>query len=289
MLYKKNLLAGVLFALPFLLFAAVFLFYPAIINVYNGFFKYLHVLDESPVFVRWENYKWLFDRPDFWRSLSNTGILILFVIVFQVGIALILALLVNNLKKSVPFFRIVYFMPIVVSATAIGLMYLMFIQPKGLFSEIFGTPGKNWLPEGKFLALLIIMIPVLWQYIGFYFVIFLTGLSGIPEDIIEAAKIDGASAFKSTFSIVLPMMWNVLRTTMVLAITGALKVFDMPHTIAPHGAPARETIFMGTYNNFLYSSGWIGQSAVYSIFIVLAGILVSVLSNSILRENKDIQ
>lgn len=288
-MYNKKKYLIVPFLLPLLMITAIFIFYPAIINIYNGAFTFRHKLDTNPVFVGFGNVLWLLKDKVFWTALTNTAILVLLVIVFQVGIALILALLVDNInKKYAAFLRIIYFMPIVISATAIGTMYLLFIQPTGLFTKLIFKDTFNWLPINNPLALFIVILPVIWQYIGFYFVILLTGLSTIPEEYKEAALIDGASNLQVVRYITIPMLWNVLRTCMVLAITGALKVFDLPHTVAVHGAPAQQTMFMGTYNYYLYSTNRLGQSAVYSVFIVLVGVLVSLLSNAILKENKDI-
>jgi raffinose/stachyose/melibiose transport system permease protein len=284
---KKYLIVPLL--LPLLLVTAFFIFYPAVINVYNGAFVFRHKLDDNPIFVGLKNVTDLLADKVFWTALKNTGILVVLVIFVQVGLALILALLVDNInKKYAAFLRIIYFMPIVISATAIGTMYLLLIQPTGLFTKLVFKDVFYWLPTNNSRALFVVMAPILWQYIGFYFVILLTGLSTIPEEYKEAALIDGASKMQVIRHITIPMLWNVLRTCMVLAITGALKVFDLPHTIAVHGAPAQQTVFMGTYNYYLYSATRLGQSAVYSVFIVLIGVLVSLLSNAVLRENKDI-
>jgi len=288
-MYNKKKYLIVPFLLPLLIITAFFIFYPAIINIYNGAFTFRHKLDDNPIFAGFKNITWLIGDKIFWTALFNTGILIVLVVVVQVGLALLLSLLVDHInKKYASFLRIIYFMPIVISATAIGTMYLLFIQPTGLFTKLLFKDIFYWLPINNPLALFIVMAPVLWQYIGFYFVILLTGLSTIPEEYKEAALIDGASKMQVVRYITIPMLWNVLRTCMVLAITGALKVFDLPHTVALHGAPAQQTMFMGTYNYYLYSTNRLGQSAVYSVFIVLVGIMVSLLSNAVLRENKDI-
>lgn len=286
-MYTKNRYAIILLLIPFLLITSIFIFYPAIVNVYNGAFTFRHKLDENPIFVKFDNIIWLVKDEVFWKSLSNTAILIICVIVFQVGIALVLALLVNNVRAA-NVFRIIFFMPIVISATAIGIMYLLFIQPEGLFTQLIGKETYNWLPINNIRALFVVMAPVIWQYIGFYFVILLTGLASIPNELNEAAIIDGANKLQTIRYITIPLLWNVLRTCVVLAVTGALKVFDLPHTVAVFGTPGQQTIFMGTYNHFLYSNNRLGQSAVYSVLIVLVGVGVSLFFNKVLKENKDI-
>lgn len=115
-----------------------------------------------------------------------------------------------------------------------------------------------------------------WEFIGFYFVILLTGLADIPEDIYEAASIDGCSKFMQVFYITLPSLKPVFFTSVTLAVTGALKVFDLPWVLSPNGAPQGLTHFLGTYmyqtayglNNYDYVS-------TQALLIVVLGVVVS--------------
>ena len=124
-------------------------------------------------------------------------------VIFQVGIALLLALLVNSIGRGAQFFRVVYFFPIVISATAIGLMFsLFYAYDGGMLNQIAVALGGEkilWLSDDK--AFTMVSIPVLWQYVGFYFVIILTGLAGVPEDVYESAEMDGATGIKKTWYI----------------------------------------------------------------------------------------
>ena len=121
-----------------------------------------------------------------------------------------------------------------------------------------------------------VSIPVLWQYVGFYFVIIPTGLAGVPEDVYESAAMDGATGLKKTWYITLPLISDVLVTCTTLAITGAIKVFDLPSVIAKNGAPKGLTHFLGTY---MYQKTFIAQDVDYgsaiSIIIVLLGVILS--------------
>lgn len=165
-----------------------------------------------------------------------------------------------------------------ISATAIGLLFKLFYNYNGgmlnQILESIGAKPVNWLSPS--LAFIMVCIPTLWSYIGFYFVILLTGLSDIPDDIYEAASIDGCSRFKQVFYITLPMMKPVFFTSVTLAVTGALKVFDLPWVMVPNGAPQGLTHFLGTYmyqqtfglNNYDYGS-------TLAVLIVVLGIVVS--------------
>ena len=291
-MYKKKWIAY-LFITPMLAFLLYF-FYPFIVNIYNSFFDYESILDKNPRYVGFDNYLTMFTDVKFQRSLINTLILIGLVLIFQVGVALILALLVNSIRKLAGFYKVTFFMPIVVSATALGLMFNLFYDYQyGMFNqilEIFGGEKVFWKDPSILPRLYsLIVMPVIWQYIGFYFVIFLTGLASIPEDLLEAAEIDGGNAFQKVFYIQLPMLQNVTRSVVVLAITGTLKVFDLPHIIDPMGYPSGKMHFLGTYMyEVAFQSNAGGYAAAFAVFIALAGVILSFISNSIFKQNKDL-
>lgn len=148
--------------------------------------------------------------------------MIVVTLVFQVGIAIVLALMVDNIRRGAKFFRIVYFFPIVVSATALGLLFnLIFLYDKGMLNqllEFLGYRGDliDWKAGGR--ALVTMMIPVTWQYVGFYFVILVTGLNNISEELYESAAIDGATKLQRVRYISLPLLHNVICTCAVLGV-----------------------------------------------------------------------
>lgn len=292
-MYRKKWVAYILIS-PMVLFIVAFLFYPFIVNVISSFFSYQSMLDESPKFVKLDNYITMFTDEIFQRSLLNTFILIALVIIFQVGLALILSLLVNSIKKFSSFYKIVFFMPIVISATAIGLMFNLFYEYNyGMFNQLllaFGYEKIFWKDPENLIRLFTLMVtPVIWQYVGFYFVIFLTGLSGINSEILEAAEIDGCNGFQKVRYISIPMIKNVTRVVFVLAITGTLKVFDLPFIISPGGYPSGKLHFLGTYMYAkAFNSNDIGFAAAFAVFIVIAGVLLSLVSNSILKHDNDL-
>lgn len=291
MLYKKKW-PLVVFLVPGLLFMLVFLYIPFVENIGNSFYDMTSIIQmpgKEWKFIGFENYKRLFSDPDVHTALFNSAKMMVLTVIFEVGIAFVLAVLVMQVKKFQQVFRTIYFFPVVISATAIGLLFKLFYNyDGGMLNQIlakFGVEPVNWLsPE---LAFVMVCIPTLWSYVGFYFVILLTGLSDIPDEIYEAASIDGCNRFKQVFYITLPMMKPVFCTSVVLAVTGALKVFDLPWVMVPNGAPQGVTHFLGTYmyqqtfglNNFDYGS-------TLAVLIVVLGIVVSRGINSI-TEDRD--
>ena len=293
MLYKKKW-PLVVFLVPGLLFMLVFLYIPFVENIGNSFYDMTSIIQmpgKEWKFIGFENYKRLFSDPDVHTALFNSAKMMVLTVIFEVGIAFVLAVLVMQVKKFQQVFRTIYFFPVVISATAIGLLFKLFYNyDGGMLNQIlakFGVEPVNWLsPE---LAFVMVCIPTLWSYVGFYFVILLTGLSDIPDEIYEAASIDGCNRFKQVFYITLPMMKPVFCTSVVLAVTGALKVFDLPWVMVPNGAPQGVTHFLGTYmyqqtfglNNFDYGS-------TLAVLIVVLGIVVSRGINSI-TEDRDVR
>lgn len=292
-MYKKNGVAYLLLT-PMILFITIFLFYPFIINIINSFYKFESMLDLHPKFVLFANYQEMVKDSTFIKSLINTLVLIGLVIIFQVGIALILALLVNSITKFASFYKVTFFMPIVVSATALGLMFNLFYDYNyGMFNQILLELGMEKIfwkdPENLTRLYALIVSPVIWQYIGFYFVIFLTGLAGIDKDMLEASEIDGCNGFQSVFFVKLPMLRNITSTVFVLAITGTLKVFDLPHLISPNGYPSGKTHFLGTYMyDIAFNSNAVGFAAAFAVFIVIAGVFMSGLCNLIFKQDKNL-
>ncbi len=284
---KKPLL---LFLTPAFIFMILYLYYPFLRNIYNSFMK-IRGLGTGPKGVNepfYENYVKLFTDSSMRTAVGNTFIMMGVTIVFQVGIALLLALLVDNISKGQQFFRTVYFFPIVISATALGLMFnLVFLYDTGMLNQLRLSLGASELLDFKdeAHALFTLMVPVVWQYIGFYFVIIVTGLNNISGDLYEAAAIDGASGIQRVWYITVPLLHNVLCTCLTLAITGALKVFDLPWVMFPNGMPVETTWLTGTYMYFqTFNAKDVDYASAIAIAIVVLGVVISQLANAIFKE-----
>ncbi len=305
MIYKKKS-PLLVFLVPAFLFIIVFLYYPFFRNIINTFLSIggLGRAAEGVNTPWYENYQRLFTDPYMSTAMKNTAILIVCTVVFQVGIALGLALLVDNIKRGQQFFRTVYFFPIVISATALGLMFnLIFLYKGGMINQLLLNLGMinyevksnsrmivdwiDWKDKAHFMFTM--FLPVMWQYVGFYFVIIVTGINNIPTDLYEAAALDGADGWKKTIYITLPMLRNVLRTCLVLAITGALKVFDLPWVMFGAGMPENNGWLTGTY---MYDQTFnrmnVDYGSTIAVFIVVLGIILSNAANRLIKPSEDL-
>ena len=305
MIYKKKS-PLLIFLIPAFLFLLVFLYYPFVQNVINTFLN-IGGMGRSAEGVNspwYENYARLFSDPYMLTAMKNTALLIVCTVVFQVGIALILALLVDTIRVGTQFFRTVYFFPIVISATALGLMFnLIFLYKGGMVNQLLlslnalpfeiKSNGKmivqwlDWKDQAHFLFTM--FMPVMWQYVGFYFVIIVTGLNNIPQDLYEAAALDGADGWKRTLHITFPLLRNVLCTCLVLAITGALKVFDLPWVMFGAGIPENQGWLTGTYMyDQTFNKMNVDYGSTIAVFIVVLGVVLSNVANRVFRQSDDV-
>lgn len=278
------------FLTPAFLFMGVFLYYPFFMNIYNSFCNIEGLgTAASGMNAPWYlNYAKLFQDPLMATAVKNTLLLMLLTIVFQVGIALALALLVDSIGAGTQFFRTVYFFPIVISATALGLLFnLIFLYDGGMVNQLllkFGAAEPvDWKDEAHFFFTM--SAPVMWQYVGFYFVIIATGLNNISPELYEAAEIDGAGRWQRVRYLSLPLLHNVLCTCLILAITGALKIFDLPWVMMGDGMPLNQSWLTGTYMyNQTFTSGDVDYGSTVAIVIVVLGVVISQAANAVFKE-----
>ncbi len=290
MIYKKKA-PLLVFLVPAFLFLFVFLFYPFIQNIINSF-QHIEGLGTAATGANtpwYENYARMFKDPNMITAIKNTLFLTLTTIVFQVGIALVLALLVDRIRVGAQLFRTIYFFPIVISATALGLLFnLVFLYNGGMLNQLLQkvcgiTTLIDWKDENHFLATM--LTPVMWQYVGFYFVIIVTGLNNISAEVYEAAELDGATGFQRMRYITLPLVRNVLCTCLVLAVTGALKVYDLPWVMMGSGIPMDRSWLTGTYMyNQTFIRGDVDYGSAIAVIIVMIGVVLARVANAVFKE-----
>ena len=284
----------ILFLLPSFLFMIVFMYYPFIMNIINSFYLISGlgapaIWLQDPVFT---NYIRLFEDPSMIAAVKNSLLMMLLTIFIQVGIALVLALMISFIKKGAQLFRTMYFFPIVISATAIGLLFnLIFLYDKGMINQLISQFDASrelidWKDSDHFF--LTMSLPIIWQYIGFYFVILVTGVNNISNELNEAAAIDGANGFRRVRYITLPLLRNVLVVCVTLAITGSFKTFDLPWVMFPGGMPLDQSWLTGTYMyGVVFLKNNVSYGSTIAIAIVVMGVVLSHLASKIFKEADD--
>ena len=218
---NRETVIGYLFLSPAMLILGLFLFLPTLLSIYYAFTDYYLLTPDATSFVGLDNFVKLFQDPLFMQSLKNIGQFVIFIIPIQLGLALGLALLVNNKRKSTIFFKVAFFAPVVMSLVVVSVLWLVLLNPSsGLINSILQGIGIDSQPflTSPDQAMYVIIAVSAWQGAGYQMLIFLAGLQNIPSSLYEAASIDGASKLKQFFHITLPM----LKPTSILILTTTL-------------------------------------------------------------------
>jgi raffinose/stachyose/melibiose transport system permease protein len=187
----------------------------------------------------------------FQKTIGNTFYYLGASIVMQIPLAYFLAIILTRGDWGEKGFRNLIYMPVTISGTAVSLMFYFVYHPEtGIlnnFIRIFGSAdfSKAWLFEAD-TAMLAVCIAVAWHFVGYHMVIYISGITGIPLELIEAAKIDGANAFQVAWHVISPLMKPVVNVSLVLITTSSLKAFDSIYVMT-QGGPFHATEVMASH------------------------------------------
>lgn len=278
---KKAIL---LFMLPALLIYSFVAVLSILMSTYYSLFDWDGIGDK--VFVGLKNYIDLFvgNHDGFTKAAQNSLLLAFFAILGQIIPGTILALILARGVKGEGFFRTVFFIPVVMSSVVIGQLWSMMYHPSyGMLNSVLkkiglGSLAHPWLSDTK-TALAAVFIVIIWQYIGYHMLLMYSGMKRIPEDIYEAAKIDGAGGLQTAWKITLPLVLPTLKTCMILAVIGSLKLFDLIYVIT-NGGPLNSTEVPSTLMyRTIFQKNLYGYGSSMAIFIVLECLLLTVVIN----------
>lgn len=253
-------LQAFLMILPFLIGFILFSYVPIVYILRYAFTNYNG--STACDFTGFANFVRVFKRdPDFWQSLLNTVILSAGKLAVEIPLALLLAVFLNKKLAGTGFFRVTLFLPAIISAAIIGLIFsLMFASYNGMINGILQNMGLISTPinffNTKWKAMGILAIASIWQNYGINMIFFLMALQSIPKELYECASIDGASGPKQFFSITLPMIAPIFQSILLMAIVGSLKVCDLVISCT-NGQPGgtTEVVMTYIYKSFFGKSG----------------------------------
>lgn len=253
-------------------------FIPLITAGFYSFFEWKG--GPNKTFIGVENYLTLFKDKVFWTSFGHNIYLVIACIIGQIGLAFIFVLMINSkLTKIKGIHRTFGFFPSTISAVYIGFIWTMiFDYKRGLLNFFLDQIGKHdatkvWLNEPG-LVMLLISIPLIWQFIGYYMVIILSAISSVDQEIFEVAEIDGANAFQRAVYIVLPLIKNTLLVCVTLCVAGNMKAFDHIFTMTK-GGPGNASMVMALYGyNVSFKQSNMGYGSAISIGIFVMSLLV---------------
>ncbi|WP_026869512.1 carbohydrate ABC transporter permease [Inquilinus limosus] len=207
-------------------------------------------------FVGLRNFELLLRNRTFWSALTNTGLIILVSLAVQLPLALAMALLLAEKLRGRVAFRMVFFLPYILAEVATGLIWQFLYDGRygavALIWSWFGSGAEApFVLADRDLAMAAVLLLVVWKYFGFHMMIYIAGLQNIPHEIVDAARIDGASSWQIVRRIKIPMLFPTIRLTVFFAVVGALQLFDMVMALT-RGGPSNSTHSLVTY---LYTFG----------------------------------
>jgi raffinose/stachyose/melibiose transport system permease protein len=287
----SNKKAVLIFLLP-----ALFLFF--IIIVVPIFMSVFYSLTEwdgigKQMFTGLDNYRKLFHNngDGFWRAVKNSLIFAVGSVFIQLPISLILALLLARGVKGEQFYVRVYFIPVLISTVVIGQLWLKIYNPQyGLLNTILNTIGLgrftgNWLGDTK-KVIFAVIVPVLWQYIGYHMLLMYASARSISEEVFEAARIDGANGIQMAFRITIPLMKPILKVCATFAVVGSLKNFDLVYVMTGGGPAGASQLPSTLMVETIFSRNMYGYGSSMAIFIILECYIFAWLIRKAFRDNE---
>lgn len=242
----RRSVAAWLFLAPALVLLAVFAFWPVLFGSVLAFTDFSLVRPTH--WVGFDNFRYIFNNEMFVTGLKNSLVFLLIVPCVQLG-ALALAVLVNNQLPGIKLFRAAYYVPVVTTVSVVGIMWGFMFHEHGALNYILGT-NIGWLQDDTF-ALAAIMFVTLWRGLGWYMVMYLAALQSVPQEMQEAAILDGASRWQRFWHITVPMLRPTIMVCTILSVLGALKAYQEVDVLT-QGGPMNST-FTALY--YAYDQG----------------------------------
>lgn len=286
---KKNNWAAYLFILPLILLSFVMIYYCIIRTVMTSFTDW-NGMSDTMNFVGLKNYAKLLKDKTFWTAVVNNIIFFFGTVFVQAAVGFLIAVL---LKKKLPgsnVFKAVYFMPIAMATSITTAIFKIIMDPtngslnnflRAVHLDMFAV---SWLGDKRY-ALLSVIIVNIFQWMGFSMITYYAGLMALPDDVYEAAKIDGAGFWRTTISVTFPMLKGTTNVLLILGIVGSLKTFDIVKLLTG-GGPGSSTTVLNTY---LYEKAFkdfnAGGAASIGVAILIIAMIMSFLQIKLGKED----
>lgn len=286
---KKNDKIAYLYILPLLVLSFALVYYCIIDTVVVSFTDW-DGMSDSFKFIGLKNYAKMLADKTFWTSVVNNIIFFAGTVFVQAFVGFVIAVLLKKKLFGSNVFKAIYFLPIAMATSIITAIFRIIMDPtNGSLNQFFraihlGGLAQNWLGDPK-IALFSVIIVNIFQWMGFSMITYYAALMSLPDDVYEAAKIDGAGFWRSTFSVTLPMVKGTTNVLIILGIVGSLKTFDLVKLLTG-GGPGRSTTVMNTY---LYEKAFndfnAGGAASIGVAILIIAMIMSFLQIKFGKED----
>lgn len=285
--YKNQRIAIIcLFSLVPIVLLLTFAYYP-VISMFRYSFTSWNGLSKNMEYVGLENYKTIFTKPEYF-SVFKVSLYYFFTTFIQMALALYFATILSFSVRMKNLFKGILFFPTLLNGVAIGFIFLFFFKPDGTLDTILNLLGLSGLQQKWLLNPNLINFSLagasLWRYMGMNFLIFLGAISSIGSDIYEAAEIDGANRWHQFMHIILPSIKRILQLNLILAVSGAIGVFEIPYVMTG-GSNGSSTFVIQTVDVvFKYSK--VGLASAMAVVLLGIVIVVTVLQRVLIKEEK---
>lgn len=276
---------------PAVILVLLFIVYPTIEVFRTAFYQKATFVSEAK-FAGLFNFKILFQDARFIESMQNTILYVVLITIFTLILAVMFAaLLTREDFKGKNFFRVIFYIPNILSIVVIaGIFQAMYNPSNGILNSFFeliglGALQSQWMGNPDIINYCVIAALV-WQAIGYYMVMYMAGMSGIPENLYEAASLEGAGKVKQFFMITLPLVWNNIRTTLTFFVISTINLSFMFIQLTSNGNLGSESALNYMYNNAFagkYGYGMAIGACIFLVSFALAGILNKVTERDVLE------
>lgn len=276
---KKKWITPLLFVAPCIIMLLTFVYLPLIQNFVYSTQKF-SAFSPTKEFIGLDNFKNLFADKVIRTAIKNNILYAIISIIIQVGGGLVLAAVLEDVafRKISPVFRTTFFMPVLISMTVICLLFSFIYHPQiGLLNGVLEKLGldslvRQWLGSSKTAIYCVIAVSQ-WQSTGYISMLFIVAMQSIPEDLYEAAEIDGANKLQKFFCVTFPQVKQMFFVTMVTTSIGAFTVFNEPYILTKGGGPGTSSITLAVH---MYQSGFVKDKMGYASAIAVVIFLICV-------------
>lgn len=282
---RRDSLAGYLFVTPQVLGVLVFVLIPVALAITYSLNKW-NIFTGELTFVGGENYAALLVDPQLPSVLGATALFSIGVVVLNIVLGLVLAVMLNRKFRGVTLFRTLFFSPVVVSVVAWTLVWGFLLQDNGGingFLAQIGLTGPNWLQEGP-TAMAVVIVTQVVRSVGINMVLFLSALQGVPTELYEAARIDGASNATIFRKITLPLISPTLMLTAIITIVGALQAFAQIAVLTGGGPGLSTTVLVYYVFQQAFSFNNIGYGSTLALMLLTFVMLLTILQWQLRRK-----
>lgn len=271
--------------IPALILFIIFMVIPTINVFWMSLFKW-GGLSNNKKFVGLSNFTILFKDSNFVKSFQNTMFLLVIVTIITMILAIVsAAVLTRKETKFKNFFRVVFYFPNILSVVVISAIFSAILDPdKGIINSTLGSVGldnlkRMWLGDQK-VVIWCIALAMIWQAVGYYMVMYMASMSSIPESLYEAADLEGASKIQQFFSITLPLIWNVIRTTLTFFIISTINLSFLFVKVMTAGGPdGSSEVFLSYMYKQAYSNSSYGYGMAIGVMIFIFSFSLSLVIN----------